>query len=192
MCSIVTRTLLIGPTEIQKKAYNFICEVFEFIQKELRVDRKLGDVYSSVHKKFADSEFVKLLPKNFGYGVGMTTKEESLAIKKDNPKTIEKGMCFNLRLSLTDFNTGKNVTAAQNFVMISDTMLVLEHGAEILTRGISRAYHDISYFLDDEEPGEDEPTAATKDKSPNKKAHEPKPQPKSIILEGRTREVNNK
>jgi len=49
MCTSVSRTLLIGPSETQKKAYLFIIEVFDQIQKELRVDRKVGDVYKAVH-----------------------------------------------------------------------------------------------------------------------------------------------
>ena len=65
--------------------------------------------------------------------------------------------------------------------MISDTLLVLEQGAEVLTRGISRAYPDISYFLDE---GEEEPTAAVEESKPVKK--------ESLILEGRTRDVNKK
>lgn len=47
--------------------------------------------------------------------------------------------------------------------MIADTFLVLDQGAEILTRGVTRAYGDISYFLD--EADEDETAAIEVDKS---------------------------
>ena len=40
---------------------------------------------------------------------------------------------------------------AKNCLLISDTLLVLAEGAEVLTRGITRAYGDISYYLEDEE-----------------------------------------
>jgi len=47
--------------------------------------------------------------------------------------------------------------------LIADTFLVLDQGAEILTRGVTRAYGDISYFLD--EADEDETAAIEVDKS---------------------------
>jgi nucleosome binding factor SPN SPT16 subunit len=61
----------------------------------------------SVHNKFKDEELVKYLPKNFGYGIGMTIKEEMLCLKSDNKRIIEAGMCFNVRVSLVDFQEGK-------------------------------------------------------------------------------------
>mgnify|MGYP006950518695 CR=1 FL=1 len=51
----------------------------------------------------------------------------------------------------------------------------------MLTRGISRAYPDISYFLDDED---EEPTAPVEKPKPVKK--------EGVILEGRTRDINKK
>lgn len=62
-------------------------------------------------------------------------------------------------------------------MFIADTLLVLDQGAEVLTRGISRAYPDISYFLDEET--------------------EETVQPKQIdtatvVIESRTREINKK
>jgi len=57
-----------------------------------------------VIQKFKDHELCKYLPKNFGYGIGMTIKEDMLCIKQDNNRKVETGMCFNIRVSLTDFN----------------------------------------------------------------------------------------
>ena len=34
----------------------------------------------------------------------MTIKEDMLCIKQDNNRKVETGMCFNIRVSLTDFN----------------------------------------------------------------------------------------
>lgn len=51
----------------------------------------------------------------------------------------------------------------------------------MLTRGVSRAYPDISYFLDEE--GDEEETAPVD--RPAKAVKK-----ESIILEGRTRELN--
>jgi len=44
-------------------------------------------------------------------------------------------------------------------VFIAETLLVLEQGAEVLTRGVSRIYQDISYYLDDDDG--DSPTNDT-------------------------------
>lgn len=73
-------------------------------------------------------------------------------------------------------------------MLISDTLLVLEQGAEVLTRGVSRSYPDISYFLDDDE---EETAAPEKNENKTIEINTKKPIKKeSVVLEGRTREVN--
>jgi len=89
----------------------------------------------------------------------MTLKEDLLCFNAENTQKIEAGMCFHVRVSLSGFN--KEVgSAAQNCLLIADTLLVLDLGAEILTRGVTWAYNDISYFLDDLD---EEETAAIED-----------------------------
>ncbi len=44
------------------------------------------------------------MPKHFGYGIGMTIKEDLLQFNTDNKMKIEAGMCFHIRVSLTNFN----------------------------------------------------------------------------------------
>lgn len=93
---------MIGPSEQQKQGYAYICDVFDTIQKELKPNRTCGDVYKSVLEK-CESPFKQYLPKSFGYGIGMTIKEDLLAIKSDNTKEIQVGMCFNIRVCLNGF-----------------------------------------------------------------------------------------
>lgn len=58
-------------------------------------------------------------------------------------------MIFNIRLSLAEFDKLKR--PERNCILISDTILVLESGPEVITKGISKLYGDISYFLEDED-----------------------------------------
>lgn len=53
--------------------------------------------------------FTRGLQKVLGYGIGMSFKEEILAIKEDNHKVIQSGMVFNVRLSLTNFAKSNDV-----------------------------------------------------------------------------------
>ena len=93
-------------------------------------------------------------------------------------------MCFNVRVSLTGFNA--DGIMAKNCLLISDTLLVLAEGAEVLTRGITRAYGDISYFLEDEEEATTV-TNAVKNEKPDEEVV-----CKNVIIEERTREKNKK
>lgn len=120
----------------------------------------MGDVYKSVIQK-SEGPYREFLPRNFGYGIGMTVKEELLCFNSENTQKVEAGMCFNIRVSLSGFNK-EGGSAAQNCLLIADTILVLDLGAEILTRGITRVYGDISYFLDDLD--EEETAAIEEDK----------------------------
>ncbi len=183
MCTSVSRTLMIGPNEQQKVGYAYICEVFDTVQRELKAGRTCGDVYKSVMEK-SENPMKKFLPKSFGYGIGMTVKEELIAIKSDNTKEVKAGMCFNVRVSLTGFNA--DGIMAKNCLLISDTLLVLAEGAEVLTRGITRAYGDISYFLEDEEEATTV-TNAVKNETPDDEVV-----CKNVIIEERTREKNKK
>ena len=80
----------------------------------------------------------------------MNFKEEILAIKDENQKELQSGMVLNVRLSLTNFAKDKDATTQRNCLLLADTLIVLKEGAEVLTRSVTRAYGEISYFLDDE------------------------------------------
>ena len=86
-------------------------------------------------------------------------------------------MCFHVRVSLSGFNK-EAASAAQNCLLIADTLLVLEQGAEILTRGVTRAYGDISYFLDE---ADEEETAAVDDEKQAKEKKTKPEQPKQKV-----------
>jgi nucleosome binding factor SPN SPT16 subunit len=69
-------------------------------------------------------------------------------------------------------------------LLVADTLLVLTEGAETLTRGVTRAYGDISYFLEEEDA-----TKASVVKEKLEESPDPKP---NVIIEERTREKNKK
>ena len=45
------------------------------------------------------------MSKTLGYGIGLSPKEELLALNDKNTKVIEAGMVFNVRLSLANFDS---------------------------------------------------------------------------------------
>jgi nucleosome binding factor SPN SPT16 subunit len=137
--------------------------------------------------QFSTNEFFPSLKKSFGYGIGMNLKEEKLALKTDSQVKIENGMTFCLRVIVTDFQPDKE--KHRNCVCIGDTVLVLKDSTEVLTRNVSKMYQDISYFLDDEEPQQNDKTAesTTQVKKPAQPVERVK---ESVILSGRTRENN--
>lgn len=59
-------------------------------------------------------------------------------------------MVFNVRLSLTNFAKSPDTITQKNCLVLADTLIVLKHGAEVLTRSVTRSYGEISYFLDDD------------------------------------------
>jgi nucleosome binding factor SPN SPT16 subunit len=95
-------------------------------------------------------EHLKHLPKVLGYGIGLNKKEDQLSIKEGNDRVIEKGMVFNVRLSLANFDSRPN----RNCLLIADTVLAKESvdgspSYDILTRGNPKNYGDISYSIDE-------------------------------------------
>ena len=96
-------------------------------------------------KEIGKEDLGKFLPKVLGYGIGIHLKEDSLARKAENTRKIEPGMVFNLRISLANHDTRQN----RNCLLIADTIQVNSQNIEVLTKGIPKAYADISYSIDD-------------------------------------------
>jgi hypothetical protein len=73
-------------------------------------------------------------------------------------------MVFNIRLTLTQFaaskKEGQKESNTRNCLLIADTVIVTSQGSEILTQGVSRAFNDISYNLDDNDNVEEQQSTA--------------------------------
>ena len=66
----ISRTLLIDPTEYQKKIYKEIVRLLtEILTKNLKVGVKISDVYKSARRYMQDKLKDIKVPKNFGFGV---------------------------------------------------------------------------------------------------------------------------
>lgn len=66
----------------------------------------------------------------------MNPKEDLLSINAANERIIQKGMVFNVRLSLSKFD--KLQRPERNCLLITDTILILEEISEVITRGVMR------------------------------------------------------
>lgn len=78
-------------------------------------------------------------------------------------------MVFNIRLSLANFDQAR---PNRNCLLIADTVLINSDNIEVLTKGIPKAYADISYSIDEndevnetEEGNSTAPAASSKVKS---------------------------
>lgn len=84
---------------------------------------------------------------SFGFGIGFNYKERALAITATNETTIQPGMTFHVRISLS----GISKEEARNTVAIGDTVAIFagDNQNKVLTAGIQKAYTEISYSLEE-------------------------------------------
>ena len=168
-CSQQSRTLIIGPIPEQKLAYEFLVKCEDHLISQLKPGTKISEAYKSVHdfasKQGEQAGLAKFLPKTLGYGIGLQPKEELLAIKADNHKVIEVGNMFTVRLSLANFDRENRPT--RNCLQIADTVLVTADGCEVMTKGNSRDFNDISYTIDEDEEVEERGESAALRRSNN-------------------------
>lgn len=68
-----------------------------------------------------------------------------MIINSKNEKIVKAGMVFNVILSLRDL---KAKNGRQFAIMLSDTVRVLNQGAEVLTNDIKKTLGEISYGIE--------------------------------------------
>ena len=129
--------------------------------KSLRSGQPISDAYIAA-KQVIDSRAKDNLQyhSSFGFGIGTQFKEDLLQINAKNNKTVEPGMVFHCRITLT----GVSKETSRSVVGIGDTVYIGQDGsAVVLTSAIQKRYNDISYSLDDDEqdqPAKPEPKQA--------------------------------
>uniref|UniRef100_A0A6G1S525 FACT complex subunit n=1 Tax=Aceria tosichella TaxID=561515 RepID=A0A6G1S525_9ACAR len=139
-CSNVSRTLMIDPTEEQKKNYEFLLEVLELIINNLYEGAVLSDIYNSAVEfvKSKRPDLVNKLTKNFGFVTGIEFREGHMVIGPKTNVKAKKNMTFVISAGFTDLvNKSTSDPKAKNYALfVSDTVIVNEAGtpANLLTQ----------------------------------------------------------
>ena len=145
---MASRTLLVDPTEEQKKAYQIAYDALNTLISKLRPGEKIKDAYVAA-KNFVMQKNADLsVPANFGFGIGFNYKERKLTISAQNETVVEPGMTFHCRISIQ----GISKEQSRSIMAIGDTVVIGAEGNEVLTQSVQKAYAEISYSLEDSEP----------------------------------------
>jgi len=165
MTAMASRTLLVDPSEEQKNAYVVAYEALDTLIQALKPGQPIKNAYMAAKNLVMQKNADLIVTPNFGFGIGFNYKERLLAITPTNETLVEPGMTFHARISIS----GISKEQARSILAIGDTVLVTPDSApnKVLTVGISRAYAEISYSLD-ESADEKEPAKppAAKEKKP--------------------------
>jgi len=136
MHAMACRTLIIDPTEEQKKAYQIIFEAQQHLIENLKVDAVLKDVYNSTKEfiKSKNSDLADRVHTHFGFGIGYSLKEDQVSINGNNSRKVKAGMVFHVKIAIQKLtDKGKGV-----YIAIGDTVLVKGEEAVCLTGNIPK------------------------------------------------------
>lgn len=155
MAAMASRTFLVNPKDEQKAAYILAYEAQELLIQNLRPGNTIAQAYQQAKAFIAGRNPNVQCGSNFGFGIGFSFKEDSLAITAENQTGIEVGMTFHVRVALTNVHK----EPSRSVVAIGDTVLVAADKNDIITGGIQRLYKEISYSLEDSESDKEEAKA---------------------------------
>lgn len=149
----VVRSLFIDPTPDQKAAYLTALHALEALMQSLKPGVVIKDAYNKVIDfiKQKDATLVDKLLNYLGFGIGLEFKENVIAITGKCERVIEAGMVFCAIIGLNNLTTAKG---KQYAIMVADTVVVKDQDGnnEVVTKGISKKFDDISYSLQENEP----------------------------------------
>lgn len=147
----IFRTLLIDPSEEDRRNYGALSKIHEFVVNSLAPGTRCADIYSKtvdlVRTNYPD--LIEKLPQNFGFGIGYEFREGCLLLSAKNEKgEIRAGQVFVVVTSLKDLKGRKDQVYAMH---LADTVKISENGKINLTAGVSNRLEDIGYTLEDQE-----------------------------------------
>jgi nucleosome binding factor SPN SPT16 subunit len=145
----VTRTFLVDPSKSFLRSYLHMVEVNNAVHAAM----KPGATFESVQQAaLAEIEKKPRLIEHYGADVGFLTGLEfrdklGLLSEKSGERKLEAGMTFQTSIGLEDVKEQK-----QKFSMwLTDTVLVQEGGATVLTGEQGKTMKHMTYFLDTEQ-----------------------------------------
>lgn len=161
-CSNVSRTLMIDPSEDQKKNYEFLLQVSDEIINRLSDGIMLSDLYQQIvdYVKEKRPELVDKLTKNFGFVTGIEFREGHLVIGPKTNVRAKKNMSFIIAVGISDLvNRSEKDSRAKNYsLFVSDTVIVNEKGkpANLLTQKKRKLTKTIVLLRNDDDESEEE------------------------------------
>ncbi|XP_039602013.1 FACT complex subunit SPT16 [Polypterus senegalus] len=159
-CSNLVRTLMVDPPQEMQDNYNFLLQVEEELQKEMKNGAKLCDVYNAVidFVKKEKPDLVSKLTKNLGFAMGIEFREGSLVLNNKNQYKLKKGMVFSVNLGFSDMinKDGKKEEQKKYALFIGDTVQINEDGPAILLTPVKKKIKNVGIFLKNEDEEEDE------------------------------------
>lgn len=162
-CANLSRTILVNPTDGQRKSYEVLTKLREKLLELFVPGTRIGDVMVKA-KEFIAAEAPELLPKfvkNCGSGMGIVFRERCFLITSKNDRTMRDGMTFNLSIGFdgleveTDVSDEKAKTYA---LLLSDTVVVGET-PDVVTKPSGVDPKDVIWETrdgDDDESDEDD------------------------------------
>lgn len=160
-CSNIVRTLLVNPTEEQKKHYEFLLTVQEVILDRLKPGANLADIYQTAVDMVAkyDRKLVDKFTRNCGFIMGIEFRESSLQIAPKSMAIVKRGMVFNVSLGLANLENREAPDEQSKIyaLFIGDTVLVKDdkQPATILTQS-KRKLKNIAIIIKDDDEEEEE------------------------------------
>lgn len=149
-CSNLARTLLVNPTKEQEEHLAVLLELQRHLLGQMKPGTRLSAVYSSGVQFLSQLKpgLEANLPANFGFGMGLEFREPDWVINGKSERVVQPGQVYNLAIGLQGLNqTAAKDPKEQNYaLLIADTVLVTETGAEMLTSGLS-TLKEVSYTL---------------------------------------------
>ena len=178
------RTILIDPTQRQKELYTLASQAKEHLVNTMSSGATFDSLYKSTRQFILsrDSSLAERLHSNFGFGIGLSYKED-LVIAEGNMAKLTPGMTIHVRITFRDAVESSAEGKRLTFAAIGDTVY-LENSDETisvqnLTAKIPSSYGQITYKLaDEDESGGKE----NKDPDTNRDTRDT-----NKVLEGRTR-----
>jgi nucleosome binding factor SPN SPT16 subunit len=162
-CANLSRTILINPTDGQRKAYEVLTKLREKLLTLFVPGTRIGDVMVKA-KEFLASEAPELLPKfvkNCGSGMGIVFRERCFLMTSKNDRKMREGMSFNLSIGFDGLEVEGDVSdekAKTYALLLSDTIVVGET-ADVMTKPAGVEPKDVIWETrdgEDEDSGDDE------------------------------------
>lgn len=160
-CSNLSRTLMIDPTEEQKKNYEFLLEVSDEIINKLSDGVVLSELYQQIVNFVTERrpDLVDKMTKNFGFVTGIEFRESHLVIGPKTNVKAKKNMSFVIAVGFSDLvNREATDSRGKNYsLFVSDTVVVngKREPAQLLTQKKRKLTKTIVLLKNDDESEED-------------------------------------
>lgn len=166
-CSMVVRTYLVDPNASQESNYKLLLNIHETLIKDARDGVIIKDLYNKALGiiKTKRPELEKHFLKSLGGGIGIETRDTTLAINPKNTRVLKDGMtlCISTGFSDIENQPPQSKEYKKYSLLLSDTIRIRKdrEPANFTASAPSDLGSTSFFFKDDEE----EPAAPPKAKS---------------------------